>query len=143
MEITEKIVYAVLILCLIARIWYLQDKNKKIERELFRKCSQYYTMKNILKQYLPLNDKMTDDLMNFGLAILREKDGKIDYIDPLSRETEKLLKLKNNVMDNFLKQVFNAAREGKTIGGIGGYKEHKYETFEDWYDKHKISISKQ
>lgn len=39
-----------------------------------------------------IRNKIDEDLLNFGVAITRERDGKIDYIDPMSPEGEKLRK---------------------------------------------------
>lgn len=38
-------------------------------------------------------NKIEEDLLNYGISIHRERDGKIDYIDPMSPEGEKILKL--------------------------------------------------
>ena len=45
-------------------------------------------------------------------------------------------------MKNLLEKAFIAAREGETIGGIGGVKEYKYKEFEDWFDTHEIVVLK-
>ena len=32
-----------------------------------------------------------------------------------------------------LKKAFDAAREGRTIGGMGGIKQYTYESFKEWF----------